>query len=129
MMETRIESGMEMAMISVLRQLPRNSRIISAVRQAAIKPSRITPWIAARTKIDWSNSGVITSLRRQKDADLRQLGVDLRDDVQRRSAAGLVNRHQHAALAVHAHDIDLRREAVADAGDVAHINRRAIDWS
>ena len=32
MIEVRIDSGIEIAMISVLRQLPRNSRIISAVR-------------------------------------------------------------------------------------------------
>ena len=30
MIEARIDSGIEIAMISVLRQLPRNSRIISA---------------------------------------------------------------------------------------------------
>ena len=30
MMEVRIESGIETAMISVLRQLPRNSRIMTA---------------------------------------------------------------------------------------------------
>ena len=36
MSDIRIESGIETAMISVLRQLPRKSRIISAVRQAAI---------------------------------------------------------------------------------------------
>ena len=41
-------------MISVLRQLPRNSRIISAVRQAAITASRTTSATAALTKIDWS---------------------------------------------------------------------------
>jgi hypothetical protein len=52
MMELRIESGMETAMISVLRQLPRKSRIISAVRLAAITPSRRTPMIEAFTKID-----------------------------------------------------------------------------
>ena len=50
--EVRIESGMEMAMISVLRQLPRNSRIITAVRQAAMMASRTTPLTAARTKMD-----------------------------------------------------------------------------
>ena len=38
----RIDSGMEIAMINVLRQLPRNSRIMRPVRQAAITPSRIT---------------------------------------------------------------------------------------
>ena len=39
-------------MISVLRQLPRNSRIITPVRQAAITAFRMTPLIAARTKMD-----------------------------------------------------------------------------
>ena len=43
MIELRIDSGIETAMISVLRQLPRNSRIISAVRHAAISASRSTP--------------------------------------------------------------------------------------
>ena len=41
--ETRMDSGMEMAMIRVLRQLPRNSRIMAAVRQAAVSASRSTP--------------------------------------------------------------------------------------
>src|SRR5213594_949607 len=40
---TRMESGMEIAIIRVLFQFPRNSRIITAVRQAAISASRITP--------------------------------------------------------------------------------------
>ena len=62
-METRMESGMETAMIRVLRQFPRNSRIMSAVMQAAMRASRITPCTAARTKMDWSNSGVITNCR------------------------------------------------------------------
>ena len=41
--EQRIESGMETAMISVLRQLPRKIRIITPVRHAAIIASRTTP--------------------------------------------------------------------------------------
>ncbi len=52
MIDVRIESGMDKAMISVLRQLPRKRRIISAVRAAAMTASRTTPEIAARTKID-----------------------------------------------------------------------------
>ena len=52
MIEVRIESGIEMAMISVLRQLPRNSRIISAVRQPAMIASCTTPSTAARTNND-----------------------------------------------------------------------------
>ena len=38
-----MESGIETAMISVLRQLPRNSRIMAAVRQAAMIASLTTP--------------------------------------------------------------------------------------
>ena len=43
MREVRIESGIEMQTISVLRQLPRNSRIMSAVSNAAMLASRTTP--------------------------------------------------------------------------------------
>ena len=43
MSDTRIESGIETATMSVLRQLPRKSRIISPVRQAAMTASFTTP--------------------------------------------------------------------------------------
>ena len=43
---------MEMQTISVLRQLPRNSRIISPVSNAAIAASRTTPLMDARTNSD-----------------------------------------------------------------------------
>ena len=59
MMEVRIASGIDVAMITVLRQLPKKVRIMKAVRQAAINVSLTTPLIAPRTKIDWSASGVI----------------------------------------------------------------------
>ena len=52
MIEQRIESGMETAMMSVERQLPRKIRIMIAVRQAAMMASRTTPLMAPRTKID-----------------------------------------------------------------------------
>ena len=61
MIELRIESGIDTAMITVLRQLPRNTRIINAVRQAAISASRSTPEIDACTNTDWSASGLISS--------------------------------------------------------------------
>jgi hypothetical protein len=47
-----MESGIETQIIKVLRQLLRNSRIIKAVKHAAMIASRITPWIDALTKID-----------------------------------------------------------------------------
>ena len=50
--DVRIDSGIEMQTITVLRQLPKNSRIIAAVRPAAISASRITPLMEARTKMD-----------------------------------------------------------------------------
>ena len=50
--EVRMESGMEMQTISVLRQLPRKSRIMSAVKKAAMPASRKTSLIDARTKMD-----------------------------------------------------------------------------
>ena len=52
MMEVRIARGIEVAMIRVLRQLPRKVRIMNAVRHAAISVSMTTPLIAPRTKID-----------------------------------------------------------------------------
>ena len=59
MIETRIDSGIDTMTISVLRQEPRNSRIISPVSPAAMAASLMTPCTLARTKTDWSNSGVI----------------------------------------------------------------------
>ncbi len=50
--EARIERGIEKHTISVLRQLPRNSRIIMPVRQAAMIASRTTPVTAPLTKTD-----------------------------------------------------------------------------
>jgi hypothetical protein len=61
-MEPRMASGMEVAMMMVERQLPRNSRIIRLVSTAAITPSRATPEMAARTNSDWSPIGSICRL-------------------------------------------------------------------
>ena len=57
MTDARIDSGIEVATIRVLRHDPRKIRIITAVSPAAIAPSLSTPSTAARTKMDWSNSG------------------------------------------------------------------------
>ena len=57
--DARIDSGIETSTISVERQEPRNSRIISPVSPAAMAPSRNTSLIAPETNTDWSNSGVI----------------------------------------------------------------------
>ena len=52
MTEVKMDKGIEMAMINVPRQLPKNSRIIKPVRHAAMTASRITPLTAPRTKMD-----------------------------------------------------------------------------
>ena len=52
MMAANIDSGIEMQMISVLRQLPRNSSMSRPVRVAAINPSKTTPSMAAFTNTD-----------------------------------------------------------------------------
>jgi hypothetical protein len=52
MMDVRIDSGIETAMMIVLRQLPRKTRIMIAVRHAAITASRTTPEMDARTNTD-----------------------------------------------------------------------------
>ena len=52
MIETRIDSGIETSTMSVLRQLPRKTRSMSAVSPAAMAASFTTPSTAARTKND-----------------------------------------------------------------------------
>ena len=54
-----IDKGIDTAIIQVLRQLPRNSKIIAAVKPAAINASCKTLPIAARTNKDWSNISLI----------------------------------------------------------------------
>ena len=66
MIEARIDSGIETAMISVLRQLPRNSRIISAVRQAAMTASRSTPSIDGAHEQRLIGERLDLQLRRQR---------------------------------------------------------------
>ena len=48
----KTDNGIETAMITVLRQLPKKSKIIAAVKQAAIKASRKTPSMADLTNKD-----------------------------------------------------------------------------
>ncbi|MPN13792.1 hypothetical protein SDC9_161118 [bioreactor metagenome] len=50
--EHMMANGIDTAMMQVLRQLPRNSRIIAAVRLAAISASWTTLSIAAMTNRD-----------------------------------------------------------------------------
>ena len=76
MIEVRIDSGMEIAMISVLRQLPRNSRIMSAVSAAAITASRTTPEMAALHEQRLVTDQVDVEPFRQLRLDARQARLD-----------------------------------------------------
>jgi len=50
--ELKTDNGIDKAMITVLRHDPRKSRIMIAVRHAAMTASLATPSMAARTKSD-----------------------------------------------------------------------------
>ena len=129
MIEQKIDSGIDTAMISVLRQLPRKIRIMAPVRQAAIIASRTTPLIAALTKIDWSEIGRIFSAGGSCAAISGSCAAHAGDDVQRGGVARLQDGHQRGALAVDAHDVGLRRKAVAHIADVVDVDRRAVHES
>ena len=76
MIEQRIDSGIDMAMISVLRQLPRKTRIISAVRQAAITASRRTPLDRRAHEHRLVGQRLDLELRRQRRLDARAARLD-----------------------------------------------------
>ena len=61
MMPAKIDSGIEVETITVLRQLPRNTRISTETRIDEMIASRITFCTAARTNTDWSKSSFSSS--------------------------------------------------------------------
>ena len=65
-------------------------------------------------------------LGRQCGQQRGQCTADAASDVERGRSGALEQRHEHAAPAVGAHEAGLRREAVADLGDVADGDRRAV---
>ena len=56
--DVKMERGIEIATITVVRQLPKKSNNMSAVSPAARSASWITPEMACFTKTDWSASSV-----------------------------------------------------------------------
>ena len=129
MTDTRIDSGIEMATMSVLRHVPRNIRIIRAVSPAAIAPSLITPSTAARTKIDWSNSEL--QLQTPAAPGPGSPGMASRTPattLERGGPFALEDGHQHAAPAVAADDVGLhRRNPSRTLGHVLDVDRDAVD--
>src|SRR3954451_20490119 len=120
------DSGIEMAMMTVERQLPRNSRIITLVRSAAMTPSTATPSIAPRTNTDWSPMKPILSA--SGSWSLTSITFCLMpamiSSVEVAPAFSTIIR---TAVAVDVNDVGLRRIAVPDGGDVADIDHRAVD--
>ena len=117
---------MEVAMITVERQLPRNSRIIRLVSSAASAPSRTTPMTAAFTKIDWSLSRSILSESGSCCFRCGQHVLDALHHVQGRGRAVLQDAEKHRAAAIDMHDVALGRAAVAHMRHVAHKDGGAV---
>src|SRR6267142_2237990 len=65
--------------------------------------------------------------RRHGRLDKRQQRLDSRNDAQCRRSAALLHRQERGTLPVHAHDVGLRRKAVAHPSNIADINRRGAD--
>ena len=61
MMPAKIDSGIDAETITVLRQLPRNTRISTETRIDEMIASRITFTTAPRTNTDWSKSSFRSS--------------------------------------------------------------------
>src|SRR5215510_12982468 len=99
MREQRIDSGIDSATIRVLRQLPRNSKIIVAVRAAAMIASFTTPPTAAWTK-----------------SDCHPL-----DNIQGRGTAAFQHREQRRAPPVLIDDIALHGSAITHLRHVADV--------
>jgi hypothetical protein len=90
---------MEMAMMMVLRQLPRNGLVADR----------------RHPKFRWYGQG-----------NARQQSANATDDGQGRGIAGLQNSKQNAAVSILPHDVRLRNAPVAYSGDIVHIDRCAV---
>ena len=108
----------------VLRQLPRNSKIIKPVRIAAIAPSRTTPAIDAFTNMDWSESSRASSFSGRSARMSGSLLLHVGDDFQRGGISGFQDGLQHGSSTVHSNDVRLRWVAVSHKRHVPDINRR-----
>ncbi len=114
MMPAKIDSGIDVETITVLRQLPRNTRISTETRIEEMIASRITFCTAARTNTDWSKSSFSSS---PAGAAAWISGSAVARGVHHGERGGigvLQDREIDRALAVDVHDVGLRGEAVAD---------------
>ena len=79
--------------------------------------------MAARTKMDWSNSSFRLSAGGSVDRMRGSICLMLLHDVERGSTAVLEHRQQRAARAVVPHDVGLHRVAVAHVSHIADVDR------
>ena len=124
---TRIDSGMLIVTISVLRHEPRNSRISSPVSDAAISA---LDQHAVDRRLDEARLVVSSSIFIPSGMAAWIVGssrVHLVGDVERGAVAVLQHRQQHAAPAVLADDLRLHGEAVVHLRDVADEDGLAVD--
>ena len=125
--DVRIDSGIEMQTITVLRQLPRNSRIIRPVRHRR-------DHAFAHHAVDGGahEERLVEKLLhleggRQSGEDLGQRGLHVVDDCQGGCLAVAQDGEEGAAAAVGAHDAGLHGIAVADLRHVLEVDRGAVD--
>jgi hypothetical protein len=112
---------MDTAMMSVLRQLPKNSRIISPgfTNHAVNRRAHENGLIGQRLNLH---------LRRQRAGHHRQQFANAIHHRERGRIAGFEHGEQHGAAGVLADDIGLRSIAVAHMADVADVDWRAVDY-
>ena len=127
MIETKIESGIEIEMTIVGRQSPEEKQDHACGQKSSSQgfhhhaPNRR----AHEKRLIEERSDF--HFRRKRLRRTLSHALHAFDDRDGRSAAHLQHRHQGATLAIHVHDVGLRREAVPNVGHVAHIDGRAID--
>ena len=124
MTEDRIESGIETAMMTVLRQLPR--KIEDHQRGEAGGDDRLADHSAHRRPHEDGLVGhrLDLELRRECRDHAGQEIPDAAHDVEGGCRACLENRDENAPAAVLTDDVRLGREPVAHVGDVPQIDRR-----
>ena len=123
-MAVRIDSGIDVMTMIMLRGEPRNSSTMIATSVAADDGLAHHVAQRARTNCDWSNVSDTFMPSGAVGSDVGHLGLDVLDDRQRRSGGMLDDQQVSRLLAVEAHDVGLRLMRVGDGRNVAEEHRR-----
>ena len=127
--EVRIDSGIEMQTIRVLRQLPRNSRIIRPGQHGGDQsfPENAFDSGAHEERLieQLLQFHARASVARMRVSDV----LTARTTSQRRRVSCLSYAEQRRAHAILTHHIRLHRKAIVYLGNVAHVHDRAIHGS